>query len=421
MKLIPAQFLRGSFLSVLAAVSAGVAGYLTRRFMANHLPENDYAFFYSTYSLITFLLILTQVGLSDVMLFELPGLLSLNRKAKAGGFYSFVCRIQSLLALIFFLLLCASIPFLKKYYYSFPVSTANLLLLFTILWGLTLENTTLFALNSVRKFGTTSLLRSLKALLICAGVILCLWMKSFVGIILFYVLITTGCTLAGHVLFRKNLPQSALLRPPQKKKIFIDGGIFIFLAVGSAVIQDLGTVSTAFFSSAAEVVLFNIALPIAMIVNSFTAVLQVFMPMIADCFAQKEKKKLKHLFMLVILGSSVCMLVVLPILWFGGDFIIRLLFSEKFIAAKLSTIWLVEASILSLPVRAFLNFFNTIGKQNVSVITLIPTAVSAMILFPLLSWKFGAVGAAEATFFAALIWLAGYFWCFYRFMREWKV
>lgn len=420
MKLIPGQILRGSFLSAFSAIIVGLTGYLSRRFMANHLPVNDYAFFYSTFSLISFLLIFTRLGLSDVILYELPGLLAENFKSQAGGFYRFVCRFQSWLVAIFFLLLCASIPLLKKYYYDFPVSMLNLLFFFTILWSFALENTTLFALNSVKKFGTVSLLRSLKSSLFCIAVVLCLREDFFTGIILLCVIITTGCTVAGNLLFKKIIPQSELLHREQKKKILKDGGFFIFLATGYAAIQDLGTIAVAFFSSAEEVVLFNIALPIAMIVNSFNVVLQVFMPMIADSFVQKEKKKLKNLFSLMFLLSAVGMLLAFLMLWFLGEEIIRLLFSEKFIAAKLSTLLLVESAILSLPVRSFLNFFNTIGKQKISVITLIPTILGALIAFPLLSWKFGAAGAAGATFLASLTWFGAYCWFYIKFMREWE-
>lgn len=420
MKLIPAQYLRGSFLFALSAILVGALSYLTRRFMANHLPANDYAFFYSTFSLISFLLILTQAGLSHVILFELPGLFASERKAAAGSFYCFVRRIQSSLSALFFLLLCASIPLLKRYYYDFPVSTLQLVLFLTILWGFTFENTTLFALNSVRKFGTVSLLRTLKALLFCLAVILCLKQKSITGIIVLCVAITTLCTLTGNLLFRKVVPQSEKLSGSQKKQILKDGGFFIFLTAGYALIQDVGTIAVAFFSSASEVVLFNIALPIAMIVNSFNVVLQVFLPIIADSFAQKEKKKVKNLFALILFGSAVCMVLALPMLWFGGERIICLLFSERFIAAKLSTLLLVEAAILSLPVRAFLNFFNTIGKQNISVITLIPTAAVALIAFPLLSWSFGAAGAAGATLLCSLTWLGAFGWFYGKFMREWQ-
>ena len=192
----------------------------------------------------------------------------------------------------------------------------------------------------------------------------------------------------------------------------------MLLAAGNAIMQDLGTLTLAFVSQTQEVVLFNIALPIAMIVQSMLVVLNVFNPMIAEYCAKNEKALVGKLFNRLFMLTAAMMLAAVPVLYFGGELVITLLLSGKVIAAKWCTIFLVEASLLAVPVRALLNLFNTTDRKSVSLKALAPLGVSAAVLFPCLSYLYGATGAGLAAFLSTAAWLAAYVFYYVRFIRD---
>ena len=389
--------------------------------MANHLPGNDYAFFYSVFSLLSFSAVLFRAGASDVILYELPGILSMNRRREAGMIYRFTLRFQLLLASAGFVLFCAAVPFLERYFFAFPVDTGCLLLFFVVIWGLVLEDTTLAALNSLKKFGTASLLRLLKTGLFCLAVWMCLRRNSLFGIIVSFVSMTTLCTLAGDrlVMRREKFKNGGAIPPRIRRKVIGGGMVYLLLSGGHALYRDFGALSVAFFSTAEEVVLFNIALPVAMIVLSFGIVLQVFTPMIADCFVKGEKNRLKRLMRLMLSLSAAAMLGALFVLSLWGEDIIRLLFSAKFAAAKYCVLFLVESAILTMPVSVFLSFFNAAGRKATSGRTLLPAAAVALAAFPALSHAGGAAGAGVATLITVGTWLGACLVYYVKFMQSW--
>ncbi|MGN0872506.1 MAG: hypothetical protein ACI4UV_15075, partial [Victivallales bacterium] len=126
MSLIPAQFLNGAFFSFVAALLTGICGYLVRRFMANGCTTDEYAFFYSVFSLLSFCVIFIRLGMSDVVLFELPRLLASSKYDQIGAVYRFIRRFQLIFSAVAYFLLIIAIPFLQRYYFDFPVNASNL-------------------------------------------------------------------------------------------------------------------------------------------------------------------------------------------------------------------------------------------------------------------------------------------------------
>ncbi len=419
MSLIPAHFFKGSLFSAASAVAVGVFGYLTRRFLANSLAENDYAFFYSTFALFTLTSIIIQCGTADVVLFELPGFLERRRKRCGTAIYKFIQKFQSFNALICTGVLLLLFPLLKKYYFNYPVTFFNFFIFALILWGMTLENTTLFALNSQGKFEIMSVLRVVKSGLFFAGCWLFATIDIFSGIITSCVIVTVACSLYGVWLISKTMPGKGYILPRKLKRNVINSGVvFMILASGNIVIQDLGTCTLSLFSSPREVVLFNIALPLSMIVQSMLVVLNVFAPMIAECCMKNDKKALKKLFDIIFISAAAIMILTVPVFYFGGEFIIKIMFSEKFIAAKWSAFFLIEAALLAIPVRSLMILFNATGKKRTSLKTIFPMSLATIILFPLLSYLYGATGTGIAALLTTGIWLAAYLYCYMNFIKQ---
>ena len=420
MTLIPSAFLKGSLISGIVAIFVGFCGYWVRRLMANSLPENDYAFYYSFYALVNFSIIFTQAGLSDVILFELPGMIERKKNKRAAQCYNFTKRIQIFLSSAVTLLFIAFYWLLKKYYFGYPVDALCFFIFTLLLWSFTLEYSTLNALNALKKFSTMSFLRAVKAGVFALAV--WIFLKSahpLSGIIISCVVITAICTLAGNWLSKKDtifnngeMPSAAF-----KKVLIRSGFIFILLSGSKIIFMDAGTIVLSFVSSPAEVVLFNVALPIAMIIQSMLVVLNVFTPLIAQCCANQDIQRLKKLFSLLLIFTAAGMVLWIPFYFYAGEWLISLLFAKKFIAAKPAMFFMVEAAFLAVPVNAFMYLFNTAGMKSCSVKGLVPMILSALIFLPWLSYKYGAAGTGGAVFAVTVVWLISYLFYYADFIK----
>ncbi len=422
MNLIPKQFLSGAFWSAIAAFLSGVCAYATRRLMANNLPGEEFAFFYSVMAFLNLLLIPIHLGTADVILYDLPRMLALRQRRRANVTYSYVYKFQQTMALVFMVILLVSTPLFQKFYFDYQVNIYYLWVFFLIIWGLTLEQTVLFALNSQKKFFAINLLRIMKQALLLITVILALKMEqALLWIIVSLMLITISCTIiAGKIVLSNGLNIVNKIPHSIRKTVLHSGIVFMLLACGYALMQDFGTFILSIFSNVHNVVLFNIALPIAMIVNSLGIVIAVFVPMIADLYAKGEKRRLKKFIYLLLLLTLGAMLLALPILILHGELLITILFAKQFSDASSATLWLVEAAILSMPVRTLLIFFNTTGNKMISIKTLFPTFISALICYPLLSYFYGASGAAIATFLTTAVWLGTNLIYYAKFLHTWR-
>ena len=215
MSVLPAVFLKGTVLSAGAAVLVGIFGYLTRRLLVNNMPENDYAFFYSVFAIMNLLIIFLQSGTSDILLFEVPRLLESEKKRCAGASYAFIRKFQSVNALIGTVIMILCFPLFKKYYFSYPVSWWNFAIFAMLIWGHTLENTALFALNTLKRFGTVAVLRIIKSFLFFTGACIALVDSNLAAIILVCVLATNLCTFSGDFIVRR----SGMLSSGQKSSV----------------------------------------------------------------------------------------------------------------------------------------------------------------------------------------------------------
>ena len=112
------------------------------------------------------------------------------------------------------------------------------------------------------------------------------------------------------------------------------------------------------------------------------------------------------------------MILTVPVFYFGGEFIIKIMFSDKFAAAKWSAFFMVEAALLAIPVRLLMALFNAAGNKRTSLKAIIPQAIAAIVLFPLLSRLYGATGTGIAALLTTGIWLAAYLYFYRNFMKH---
>jgi len=400
------RFMHGSLLVVIAAGVTGIAGYLIRRLMALGLTTEEYAFFYSMHSLLILLSAVARFGTADAALFLLPELITRKQQRRARLVYSFIRRSQWLFPGGLTLLMYAAIPLLIRFYLPARGSYLEIALFLPLLLTTAFETASQFALNSFKEFGVLNLLKSLKSILLLGGVALALSLHSLDGVIVVYVGLSLLTALTGDLLVTRWKKLSTSVRIPKciGQEVLQAGAFYFLLSVGYAAINDVGTVALSFVSSAEEVALFNIAIPIAMIVRSLSGAAMVFTPLASELHCNGETIRLMRFFRNFSLATVAAMVLTAPLLWYGGDFLIGILFGSRFAAAKWSTLFLVEATLLALPIQMYLNFFNVIGRKKEAGLTLIPALCTAVIVLPLLCRFFGATGAGVAVLIITAVW-----------------
>ena len=81
---------------------------------------------------------------------------------------------------------------------------------------------------------------------------------------------------------------------------------------------------------------------------------------------------------------------------------------------------MIETALLSFPVRALITLFNTVERKDVSLKSLLPMGIAAIVLFPFLSFYYGATGAGIAAFFSTMVWLAAYLFYYKSLLKNEK-
>ena len=86
------NFFGNAFFALCCSGGIGFCAYLVRRLTANGLQGNEYAFFYSTFSLVSILISVVALGIPNAVFFALPDLRTRGLNDEAHGAYAFCLR-----------------------------------------------------------------------------------------------------------------------------------------------------------------------------------------------------------------------------------------------------------------------------------------------------------------------------------------
>ncbi len=400
------KFLHGSAGALVASIAVGASAYFIRRQMALGLSADDYAFFYSMYALLLSLLAIFRFGTPEVVLYQLPALLQKRKLTNARMLFSFVCHYQIVVFGGLTLLLVLCIPLFQQFYFSMPTKAWLILALLPFLLLTALETVQQNALNSLQEFTIQNGLKVLKSLLLLGGVLIFLYNGGLSGIIATYITSTLLIVVAGYWLIKRSgkLQYQFFIAPTIRKQALNAGAVFYALALGQAILNDFGTVVLTITSTTTEVVLYNIALPIATIIRSLYCIPMVFTPLSFELFNSGDHNQLRRTMTRLNLLTIAGLVIAFPTLLWLGEWLITLLFSAEFVAAKWSMLLLIEATIISVIIQFHINFFNAIGRKRIAVMTALPAIAISLPLLPVLSYFFGATGTSLAVLLVSLLW-----------------
>ncbi|MDD3885459.1 MAG: hypothetical protein PHI35_01130 [Victivallaceae bacterium] len=396
------DFLRGSLSSAIAAGVGGICGYLTRRLMANGLDIDEYAFFYSMYSLLMIVFAVLRLGSSDALLYMLPGMLQERKFIRAGQLFGFACRYQVIVFGAAAAVLALATPFLVRWYFPMPADPAAIWCFLPYLPLFALESALFFTLNSLKQFDRLNLLKIVQSVLLLAGTAVALRQPGLCGVIIVY-------SVAAAIVCAAAWPSRSGLAINRcavglARRVMKSGVVFAVLSLGAPLLCDWGTVTLACVGDADEVAAFNIAAPVAMIVYSLIGIPMAFTPLSLELYRSGEVSRLRRVFALIDSGAFAMMLAALPVFIFGGGWLISVLFAPKYAGAVWCCMVLTEAALVALLVQFRINFLNAAGCLRESMFSSIPALLLSLLLFPVLGAWQGATGTATAALITFVLW-----------------
>ncbi len=400
-------FLRGTALSVVGTASAGIAGYLTRRILANGLELEEYAFFYSMQALLTMLFVLAKYGSSETVFFLLPGLKQKGHERFARQLFSFGCKYNLAVFAVISLGVALAVPLLQRFYFPMRTSAADILLFIPFLLICAMETFSFSALNAVKAFGGINVLKVLRALLMVGGMWALLRLWGCAGAIAGYILPGAVVTAAAiWILWRHHGFRLDPARTSNKvrREFFTAGGSFFILTLSYAAVSDLGTVVLTVVSTAEEVAIFNIALPVSMLVGALSAIPMALVPLAAEAFYRGDCLLVRRGIRLVAAGCALAAAAALPVFWLWGRKIIALLFDPEYADAQWSALLLVMAACFLIATQVHNGILNAVNHRKATLAITYPVIIPALILLPAASYFYGAIGTAATILLLTLAW-----------------
>jgi O-antigen/teichoic acid export membrane protein len=194
-----------------------------------------------------------------------------------------------------------------------------------------------------------------------------------------------------------NKVKAKLTRPLMKR--YLHFGLYSCVAsAGNLIIGHTDTVLITLFLTLGDVGLYQVALPVAMLLAFFSiTVANVVMPMTSEMYAKKDYGSVRST--IIFLQKYVFVLVVPAALlfFFFPEILIRIFFGEKFLPGADALRVLVFGSLVYSVSVINQNVFYGIGKPQMTTQNLLAAAAVNLALNLMLIPLYGIIGAAIAT------------------------
>ncbi|MDD5698070.1 MAG: polysaccharide biosynthesis C-terminal domain-containing protein [Victivallaceae bacterium] len=394
------SFFRGSAVSMLGVGILGILNYFIRRTLSLNLSEIDYGFIYSAFALVMIIMVFLDLGLGQSLIILLAKNFAENNLHSARKVFTLTFMVKMLLALGVFMIMGALSPDLTRLYFKYPGSSVLLALIFLLIPVQTLESALLCVITARKAFFIQNLLMNMKMFIVLAGILSTVRVFGVKAWIIGTVAASAAVT---GLAFRLAKSYGISLLPVRSiefaglKNIFLLSSWIAVSTAGISVMYYMDTVCLTCLSGLEAVALYNIALPIMQIAQSFFVFPAIFTPFVAEMWQKQDYAGIRH----ACIFASLAMLLTLPVFILVGNYfapdIITFLFSEKYVAAApaVTVLW---AGMVFFAVAGFnINALNAGGRQKTAAVMVIICVLVNLILNVLLVPRFNYLGAALAT------------------------
>lgn len=407
-------FLWGSFISLLGSVLIGVMNYLIRRCLVNQFSFEEYGFLYSVFSLLTVLLAVIDLGMTQAGTILIAQNRAARRPLRANSIYSFILLVKTSFGSIVYLVLALCSSFLMVHYYKYPAGQGVFLVVALLLIFQSAETVCMSGMDSAKAFGIKNLLQSAKILLIFIGVLL---FSARYGLT-FAAGLFPACALisfiaAYFILARKfgmkTVPEMTFNARTFKHTWELSRWTAVGL-VGLTLVSNMDQQLLTWLGNLEQVGIYNIALPIAQIMQSLIILPVVFTPIVSELWQHGRKEEIAKLTELItavlFILLWVTMITTLPL----AKSIILLFWSKQVPEAEMALTILCAGTIFFAAAGFYIGALNSCGAARLGAAIIMGGAMLNIIcnavLIPL--WNINGAAAATALSYL-LIGMASYF------------
>ncbi|MBQ9337106.1 MAG: hypothetical protein IJS14_07420 [Lentisphaeria bacterium] len=401
-------FFGNTAFSMSCAFINGVCAYLTRRLTSNGLQGNEYAFFYSTFSLVCILIALFLLGIPNASFFRISDARNCGQDDAAHGIYAWCVRWAFLVGLFLTVVGLPAILMAGDSMERYGIDSRRVFRLLLLLpLPLSILNAMWQLLNGMKEFVASNLLQLWNVVAILAGVWLFQTKYGLPAVIAVYAF-GAWCGALGGIWWAKRKHGFTVLHPidPDVRRQLVKAGGWLLLScTGYYFFAELGNVILSYVRTPEETLVFNIALPVALMIRPLYSISEVFAPFSNQLYHKGDTRALRCSVWSMLGVTGVMMVGAGVVFGFGGRWILTILFGEEFAGAATCTLILIEGALIWNAARFYADMLNSMRRERrAALITAGVSALSIMLYWLFSSWL-GANGTAWAALIASVVWL----------------
>jgi O-antigen/teichoic acid export membrane protein len=384
---------------------ASAFGYLIRIILSRQMSLEDFGLFYSVFTFVGFFIVFRDFGLSSALMKFIPEFLVKQELGKVKSSIKFVISINLAVSLVIALLFIFLSNFLVKNYFGNELAKPLLFIMaiYFVLYSLYRVLMNIFVGFQRSEFYSLDLFFINFFVLIGLFVFskfgifspaISYVIAAFIGIVFgFFVLIKlfdffgTKCDFSGSL----------------RKGLFNYGFPLLLASFGYIVIGQIDVMMLTKFRTLAEVGVYSVVLPTAMLLITIgSSLAEVMIPFVSEYWAAKKFERLKKVIEETYQKAFIFIIPISLVLLVFSDFVITILFGSDFRFGSDALRILSLGSIFFSVATINNSIISAIGKPKVVTKIILVAAVLNVILNLLLIPPYGLIGAAIATTVAYL-------------------
>ncbi len=400
------SFIHGSAISMIGLVFLGIANYLIRKILEANLSTEEYGFFYSVLAVIMIVMVFIDLGLAQAVTITTSKCLATNDKFAASKVYTINLFLKLSLAIPIFLIMELLAPTLNAHFWKFPAGNIALFIMLFLIPFLAVQSAPSSVMQAFKAFGTATLLDCIKAVIILTCFLLFTQTYGLTAAAIIFVSAGIFTFIIGcrWVTKRKiKLISFRNINTIEVKKLFSLSSWIAISSAGISIMYYMDTTCLTWLKDLRSVGLYNIALPIMQIAQSFFVFPAILIPFVAEMHHNGNIRGIKK----ACIAGNILMLLTLPFFLLVGHFfaedIITLLFSSKSVAAAPAVTILWSGMVFFSMANLNLAVMNSSGKQKTAAFMIFGCVIVNFVLNVIFIPHFDFIGAALATAITYLI------------------
>lgn len=401
-------FFGNTAFSMTCAFVMGFCAYLTRRLTSSGLPGNDYAFFYSTFSLVSIMTALFSLGIPNASFFRIPDARNRGQEDTAHGIYGWCIRWGFFVGVFLTIVVLPAVLLAGDSMERYGIESKRIFWLLLLLpLPFSISMATAMVLNGMKEFIASNLFQLSNAVTILAGVWLFQAEYGLSAVIILYACGAWSICL-GCVWWAKRKHGFSFMHPisPETRRQLVKAGGWLLLScIGYYFFAELGNVMLSYLGTPEETLIFNIALPVALMIRPLYAISEVFAPFSNQLYQNGDTRALRRSIWSMLGVTALMMAGTGVVFAFLGRWILSLLFGEEFADAAPCTLILIEGALIWNAARFYADMLNSMRRERFAALIAACLGILSIVLYWIFCSRMGAEGTAWAALIASAAWL----------------